>query len=134
MATTSHATMHHDHRLWESEIGLWRDNLRAWQHEAAEAVSGVKKLEESLKKHEEALRTHAAAIRLAEQEFDVHEHALAEYEKGGAGEELIPMAKKHLDEAAHQESQRAAHEMLKQRHYAVMSHWQTLLNTLAGKE
>ena len=45
--------------------------------------------------HAELLRKHAAAIRLYEQDFTAHEHALAEYERGESGEELVQLAEIH---------------------------------------
>jgi hypothetical protein len=123
-------TMHADHRLWDREAGFWRDDIRAWQHELAAASSDLKSLEAALQKHGEAIRTHAAAIRLAEQDVDGHEHALTEFEKGGSGEDLIPLASKHLDEAAWHARQRAAHEGLKRRHHAIMALWQSLMKAL----
>ena len=130
MTSITHETMHHEHRLWDSEIGAWRDDLRAFQHELSAAARELSQLEEAFKKHNMILQRHAASIRLDELEADAHEHALTEFEKGGEGQELIPLARKHLDEAARQDKQREAHEKLKRRHHEVMLRWRALWKAL----
>ena len=130
MTSTTHAAMHKDHRLWDSEIGAWRDDIRAWQHELSATVKELSQLKEALERHHTILQKHAASIRLDEQEADAHEHALADFEKGGSGQELIPLARKHLDEAARQDKQREAHETLTRRHHEVMSRWKALWKAL----
>jgi len=41
-----------------------------------------------------ALRLHGSSLRLGEQEFEIHEHEIVEYEKGGEGQELFEMARR----------------------------------------
>ena len=130
MISTKPASMHSEHRYWENEIGLWRDDLRAWQHELAKAVSEFEQLEKALGDHGHMLRTHASALRLEEQTSQQHEHAIAEFEKGGEGEELFEMARRHSTEADLHQVHRAAHEELKRRHHNIISHWNTLLKAL----
>jgi hypothetical protein len=122
--------MHGEHRHWESEINLWRDDLRAWQQELAKAEGEIKQLEKALADHGQALRLHGSALRLDEQEFEDHEHAIVEYEKGGEGEELLEMARRHSAQAVHHDRHRAAHEQLKRRHHNVITHWNVLLKAL----
>ena len=128
--STTHQTMHGEHRFWESEISLWRDDLGAWQHELAKAQGEIKQLEHALEEHAQTLRKHASAIRLEEQTFDSHEHALAEYEKGDEGDGLFELARQHRAEAVHHTEHRAAHEQLKRRHHGVIAHWNVLLKAL----
>jgi hypothetical protein len=123
-------TMHNEHRFWESEISLWRDDLRAWQEELAKAQGELKQLEKALEDHAHALRTHASALRLDEQTFDGHEHALAAYERGGEGAELLQMTRQHVEEGGRHAEHRAAHERLKRLHHGVMAHWNLLLKSL----
>jgi Skp family chaperone for outer membrane proteins len=130
MISTKSTSMHSEHRYWESEIGLWRDDLRAWQHELAKAESEIKQLEKALTDHGHVLRTHASALRLEEQTSQQHEHAIAEFEKGSEGEELLEMARKHSHEAELHQVHRAAHEELKRRHHQIIAHWNTLLKVL----
>ena len=127
MTATSHMTMHSEHRFWESEISQWREDLRVWQQELAKAQGEIKQLEKALEDHAHALRTHASTLRLQEQTFEGHEHALVEYEKGGEGAELLPMARQHGAEAAQHAEHRNAHEQLKRRHHIVIAHWNLLL-------
>ncbi len=128
--STTHETMHGEHRFWESEISFWRDDLRAWQHELTKAQGQIKQLEQALENHAQALRQHGAAIRLQEQTFGEHEHALAEYEKGNEGDELFELARQHRTEANQHARHRAAHEQLKRRHHAVIAHFSVLLKAL----
>jgi hypothetical protein len=122
--------MHNEHRFWESEISLWRDDLRAWQQELAKAQGEIKQLEKALEDHGQVLRTHGSTLRLEEQTFEGHEHAIAEYEKGGEGDELFEMARQHTQVAGHHVDHRRAHEQLKRRHHTVIAHWNLLLNAL----
>lgn len=130
MTSTTHMDMHNEHRLWESEISLWRDDLRAWQQELANAQGEIKELEKALNDHAQALRTHGSSLRLEEQTFEGHEHAIAEYEKGGEGGELFEMARQHCLEAGHHVEHRRVHEHLKRRHHTVIAHWNLLLKAL----
>jgi len=130
MTATTHLTMHSEHKYWESETSLWRDDLRVWQQELAKAQGEIKQLEKALEDHAQALRLHASALRLDEETFEGHERALVEYEKGGEGEELLPMARQHSAEAVRHTGYRAAHEQLKRRHHTVIAHWNLLLKSV----
>lgn len=129
MTSEIHTTMHHDHRDWEVEIGLWRDDIRAWQHEVSSAVTDLKEIESLLDSHAASLRTHAAALQLMGLESGAHEHAIVEFEKGATGEELLPLAKKHLTENAHQAQQRDAHERIKHYHRTLIAKVNQLIKT-----
>lgn len=132
MTNLPHTNMHNDHRLWESEISLWRDDLRSWQQELAKAQGQVKNLEKALEEHAHILRTHASTLRLEEQISDAHEHALADFEKGGEGEELLEMSRQHREEAGRHAEHRAAHEHLKRLHHSILAHWNLLLKALSA--
>lgn len=130
MISTKPKTMHDEHRYWESEISLWRDDLRAWQNELATAERELKLLEKALADHAQALRLHGSSLRLDEQEFESHEHEIAEFEKGAEGEELFEMACRHCAQGEQHTEHRVAHEQLKRRHHNIIAHWNVLLKTL----
>ena len=130
MISTKPISMHEEHRYWESEISLWRDDLRAWQKELSKAQSEIKLLEKELNDHAHLLRTHASALRLEEQATDQHEHAIAEFEKGGEGEDLFEMARTHGRDSTLHQTHRAAHEHLKRHHHNIIAHWNVLLKAL----
>lgn len=136
MTNTKPTSMHSEHRYWENETSLWREDLHAWQQELAKAVGEVKHLEKALADHGHVLRLHGSALRLDEQEFENHEHAMVEFEKGGEGDELLEMARRHGGQATQHGKHRAKHEQLKRRHHNIIAHWNLLLKALreAGEE
>jgi hypothetical protein len=130
MTAALHQSMHQDHRLWEGEIHFWRDNVAEWQKELTQARDRIKELEAAIQTQEETLRKYAASIRLDEQRADEHEHALAEFERGEPGENLLRLAPKHQAEAKHHAEQREKHEQLKRRQHRFISHLQLLVDSL----
>jgi hypothetical protein len=134
MSTVTHATMHQDHKRWLSDNDMWRCDISAWQEEFKNAAAQLKEIEPAVKEHERALQTHAAAIRLRGQELSAHEHALAEYELGEIGTELIPLAKAHEKEAAKHAQQQDAHERIKRNHHNVIAQVSLLKKALAKAE
>jgi hypothetical protein len=130
MTSKTHMTMHSEHQCWEKDISLWRDDLRAWQQELATAQGQLKQLEKALEEHADVLRKHASSLRLEEEAIGPHEHELAEYEKGGEGEVLFEMARKHCEEAVCHASHRERHEQLKRLHHTVIAHWNLLMKAL----
>lgn len=133
MNVVDHAQMHRDHCQLRSEDDLWRLEIAAWQRELQAAVEDLSKLEAALKDHEKALQVHAGAIRICECEAGEHEHALAAFEKGGGGEELIDMAKAHQAEISQHELRRGVHERIKRHHHSMMAQWNMLVKAI-GKE
>lgn len=132
MSADIHVEMHHDHRQWESEIRFWRDDIAAWQKEIAQAYNQLKDIEAAVNKHETSLRQHAGSLRTAEERFDSHEHALAEFESGGSGTDLPGYIQKHKSEGETHAKQRADHEDFKRRHYAFMARWRVLVEAIAN--
>jgi hypothetical protein len=47
--------------------------------------------------HQKGLRNHAAAVRLHGLDEATHTHALAEYERGNLGTDLLGLAREHQD-------------------------------------
>jgi hypothetical protein len=126
-----HVRLHADHLLWFSENSLWRDDISSWQREVDEAVRQLGTLRDAFDKHHEKLRKHAASIRLHEQRQAEHECALAKYERGGSGQELVQMARAHQDESTKQAELRDLHENLKRRHHEMIAQLHAFLRSIA---
>jgi hypothetical protein len=132
MATT-HVEMHGEHQRWLSDTAMWRDDLAHWQKEIADALDSLKELEGALRQHSQCLQGHLETLTAEEAETRSHEHALAEYERGGPGDELLAMARPHGEHATKHGQQRQAHERLKRQHHTVMAHWSLLVKALSEK-
>jgi len=132
---TAHVEMHAEHRQWLSDNAMWRDDIALWQQEIEQALDGVKKLEDALQQHSKELQSHLGTITAGEQALKVHEHALAEFQRGSSGKELelLVMAKTHKKKADEHVQQRQTHECLKKQHHTIMAHWSLLLNALTHK-
>ena len=130
MTVSNHVDMHRDHLRWASEASMWRSDVASWQHELADAQADVEQLTKALEAHGERLRKHAATIRIDELGPEGHEHALADYEKGGSGADLPEYAQKHTHETERQAKDRKAHEQLKRLHHTILAHWKLLLKSL----
>ena len=127
-----HIRLHADHLLWFSENSLWRDDLSSWQREVQDAIRQLGTLSGTLEKHGEKLRQHAAAIRLHEQRQAEHECALARFEQGETGQELIGMARAHHDESTKQAELRNLHETLKRRQHEMIARIHTFVQSIVG--
>ena len=131
-SVSDHTRMHAEHLQWFSENSLWRDDLASWQKESDDAIRQITALRDSLEKHQEKLRQHAASIRLHEQCQAEHECALARFEKGGSGQEVIAMARVHQDQSAKQAEVRNFHETLKRRHHEMIARIHTMVRSIVG--
>jgi hypothetical protein len=130
VTSATHIRMHGEHQCWEKDISLWRDDLRVWQQELSRAQGELKQLERALEEHANVLRKHASSLRLEEESIGPHEHEIAEYEKGGEGDALFEMARKHSEEGVDHARHREVHEQLKRRHHTVIAHLNLLLKAL----
>lgn len=130
MTSATHIRMHGEHQCWEKDISLWRDDLCVWQQELARAQGEWKQLEKALEVHADLLRKHASSLRLEEESLGPHEHEIAEYEKGGEGDALFEMARKHSEEGVDHARHREVHEQLKRRHHTVIAHLNLLSKAL----
>ena len=126
----THAQMHGQHLQWFNEDALWREEVAHWQQETKKARADIERLTKALVNHEEILQKHAAAIHLYEQDMAKHEHALADYERGGEGADLFPLAQSHQKEAANHAIQRGHHETIKRDHHTMLAHWNLLMKEL----
>jgi hypothetical protein len=122
--------MHSEHREWLSETSMWQDDLTLWQGDIDQALSGLKRLEDALREHRNVLQGRLDAIAAEQQAVNQHEHALAEFERGGPGDDLLRMVKPHQENADKHSLQRQTHEQLKRRQHTVMAHWSLLLKAL----
>jgi hypothetical protein len=122
--------MHCEHREWLSDNSMWRDDLAIWQQEIDHALGDLRTLEDALREHRKVLQCHLDAIAAEELAANQHEHALAEFERGGPGDDLLQMAKPHQENADKHAQQWQAHERLKKGHHTVMAHWSLLHKAL----
>ena len=132
MKVVNHAQMHEQHCEMRSEDDLWRLEIASWQRELENAMTGLKTPEAALKAHEKSLEIHAATIRAYEGDAAEHEHALAAFERGGSGGELVDMARGHSEELACHESRRQVHERIKRHHHTTMAQWNLLLKAIGN--
>jgi hypothetical protein len=130
MATADHMEMHFEHKQLLNELALWQEQLGLWRQEFREALAEIDRLKISLKSHDEALQKHADDLDRECTRLQDHEHALADYERGGSGQELIALAKNHTKELSSQLNRRAVHERIKRHHHSVMAQWRLLFDAL----
>jgi hypothetical protein len=130
MSAASHLQMHRDHLRWCAQNDLWRDDLAIWEGEVQDAIHVLPQLEKALHKHLDALRQHAAAIRMVEQDFNEHEHALSEYERGEPSEELIQMAKAFERASSSQVRHKKRHEEIRHEHHNLLARWRQLVRPI----
>jgi septal ring factor EnvC (AmiA/AmiB activator) len=123
--------MHSEHKQWESDIAMWKDDARMWQKELKQVQSELKELKERLSDHRKGLAEHVKALRKHARTSGGHEHALAEYETGGEGEDLIALAKSHGQEIDRHALVRDAHERIKKYHHTVLAEWSHFFKSLA---
>lgn len=126
----AHIEMHGDHQRWLSDQAMWRDDLAMWQQEIAKAMDGIRKLEDALRTHRATLQEHEQTIAAETPCLQNHEHALAEFERGGSGEGLLQLAVSHQQSAEKHGKQRSEHERIKKDHHIVMAYWLLLLKSL----
>lgn len=126
MSANAHIEMHRDHVHWLDAIALWREEIGLWNEEYDRALADLASLETALRKHAKAIADHLEELNAQEGRVRAHEHALAEFESGGRGEDLITLAKTHKEEEASHARKRAAHERIKKHYHTIMAHWALL--------
>ena len=80
-----HERMHAEHELSRKENALWHEELKLWQDELKQARDDLAEVLLALHVHNRALEKYGAALTLYGQASSIHEHALAEVERGNAG-------------------------------------------------
>lgn len=128
----SHTVLHREHKRWMSENAMWREDIAAWQRELKQASAHLSQVEKALRAQEKALQVHAGVIRCYEQDMASHEHALAEFERGKSGDELLAMTVSHEKEAKKHYEQRQAHERIKTYQHKFVGQCNALLKVLAA--
>jgi hypothetical protein len=126
----SHLDMHADHRRWLGDHDMWRDDVSVWQKELEQAFDQVEGLKGTLRAHREAMLDHLNGVATEGQTHKEHEQALADFEQGGQGNGLLPMAKAHNKHASTHVKQQHAHERLKWYHHTLMAHLSSLLKAI----
>jgi hypothetical protein len=132
MADTLHTQMHVDHTHWLDEASFWKQDIAMWKGEVEGALADIERLADALASHAEALQTHLDAIGHQELDLRKHEHALAEYEQGAAGGELISQAKAHAYESNSQMAAREVHERIKRFHHVLIARWNLLCKAVCS--
>lgn len=130
MTVSIHTEMHCDHKHRVNEIALWQEQLNHWRGELKESLRDLEQLKTALVCHDQALQKHAEELDRECTRLGRHEHALAEYEGGGAGEELVALAQAHRDELARQDERRSVHERIKRHHHSLMAQWHLLFGAI----
>lgn len=130
MSVPIHMEMHCDHQHRLNEIGLWQEQLNHWRGELQESLRNMERLQTALTCHEQALQKHAQELDHDCTSLHEHEHALAEFERGETGMDLVSLAQKHRDERSRQDERRAVHERIKKHHHSLMAQWHLLFGAL----
>jgi hypothetical protein len=128
--STTHGEMHGEHKQWLSDNSMWRDDLESWMKETDRALVGLKEVERALRDHVKDLQSHQVSITAEEETLLGHERALAEFEAGGPGDDLVRLARPHREAADDHARQRRAHESLKKSHHTAMAHLALLIKAL----
>lgn len=131
MTAAVHAEMHQSHQQSLSETALWRDQIDEWQSELKRMLAELPQIEATLRAHAKALDDHAGQIVADEKEVCAHEASLADYERGGTGEQLIGMARSHDAAGCRHFRQREAHERVRRHHYGFCTKWNLLRKALS---
>jgi chromosome segregation ATPase len=121
--------MHVVNEGWRNEYALWHEELKVWQEELKQARENLAKVLESLETHAKKLEKHGASLTIYGQEALEHEHARAEYQRGGSGVKLAALAASHQTDVEHHSHLREIHEQVKRLHHAVVARCSLLLKT-----
>jgi len=136
MKTGTHLEMHQDHERWLNDLLLWADEAAIWEREQRDAAAELARVEEWLRGFAGVLAKHRRALAEHGEQFRGHEHAVAQFEQTGDGdqEELLLLAKHHRDEAAAHARTHQEHTELKERHRAILGAWMNVLREIARVE
>ncbi len=116
-----HQAMHAAHACWQNDNALWHEELKLWQDELAETRRELADVSAAIERHAKKLVEHGAALTLYGQEAPVHDHALAEFERGSSGQALPELAGKHQEAEQQHAAIRSVHEQLKRRHHRLVA-------------
>ena len=130
MTVANHAEMHFEHKQLLNETALWQDEVSHWRQEFSEALAGLDRLKTALTSHAEALQNYAAELDRECTRLEEHERSLADYERGGTGSDLIPLAQEHAQELARHIRRRDVQERIKKHHHMLLAQWHLLFSAL----
>lgn len=127
MNEATHLQMHGDHKHWLSESALWQDEITVWHDEVQRALGEVNHLAKALRDHAAALNDHGKGIAGHDDTVRSHEGALAGWEKGAPGGELVSLATAHDKEAEQRAALRQVHQRVRKFHHTLLAQWNLLL-------
>lgn len=119
MKTHDHFQIHHEHRLWDSDLQMWSTDLKMWDEEIEALNSALDFIQEAVKKHEEALMDHLKSMMNHLDRLNQHEKDISILVEGTTLDDQLQDA--HAYEAKQHEIHRHAHERLKRYHHTVMA-------------
>jgi hypothetical protein len=134
MSVGTHLDMHCEHQRWLSDVLFWAEEADLWRKRNRKAADDLGRLAGRLKQYADEIGGHLAELIAHARHVEAHEHALAAFEGGHGGEDLLPLAKEHREEATRHERQRHAHAEIKARHHLLMAEWSRLLEEVARLE
>ncbi|MCA9137574.1 MAG: hypothetical protein KDB00_12470 [Planctomycetales bacterium] len=119
---TSSASVHADHRQWESDLSMWRDDVDRWGKDHEKALVDLQLVQQRLSDHCQAMAAHVNQFDTHEEHVRAHEHNVAETCRSneGSGEESFVHG--HTEEATRHQQLRDAHERMKKHHHTVIAH------------
>lgn len=117
------ATMHAEHRQWQSEHSMWKDDIANWREQYEPALAQLKELEDLVRRHGESLDAHLQTTERIQHSVEQHEKSMAGYLRAGEDAEgQEAMSKNHRQKAERHAQERVVHEQLKKRHHTLMAH------------
>ena len=102
------------------------EDMRADHQQWDYVLSDLAKLRESIRQYGDALDAHAETIERHQQGLREHDRAMADFAREGGGQIQEVMRQVHREHANRHNSQRAAHERIKECHHTAMVHLETL--------
>ena len=130
MNEATHVQMHGDHKLWLSESAFWHDELKVWHDEVQRALGEVNQLAKALRDHAAALNEHGRDINRNDDTVQMHEAAIASWEHGAPGGELVAMTAAHDAEADQRTTLREVQQRIRKYHYSLLAQWNLLLTAI----
>ena len=121
LGPVGHQQMHAVHECWRNENALWHEELKLWQDELKQTRRNLAEVLAGLDAHAQKLEKHGASLTLYSQESLEHEHALAEFERGGSPAKLAELDGAHQAEVQHHAHVRDIHEQLKRLHHTIVA-------------
>lgn len=119
MEQLDHLQIHHEHKLWDSDLQMWSLDLKMWNEESQALNHALAFINEAVKKHEEALAFHLKSLMEHQDKLHNHEKDITILVEGTPLD--TKLQEEHADEAKRHEVYRDAHERLKRYHHMLMA-------------